>query len=227
MIRLATIKDYPGIRNVWENCFTTDTEYLDLFFNHCNSKVSIVYEIDGKIVSSLHTLPISYISSSHNAGYKTCFPGLYLYGVGTLPEYRGNGYSSSLLSHLENKSQKLGWDFIITHPAEPTLIDFYKKNGYCLPIFEKEKLPFCEKKSNILDYSGIDLFRIRKKLLKSNYFEWSHIMLSYIIQEAKLNPEEPTAHISEIKKYPHALINPLSVFFSIDQNKAIFSFTME
>ncbi|MDD2594270.1 MAG: GNAT family N-acetyltransferase [Bacteroidales bacterium] len=225
MIRPATKQDYPSIRAICKECFTTDAKYLDLFFNHCPSKASFVYEMDGKIVSALHTIGISYVSSKRTNGLRTYYHGLYIYGVGTLKSYRNKGYSSSLINYISAGASKIGWDFLLLRPAEPRLIDFYQNVGFTTPIYRSNDLPLFENGAHISKLSAVELFKLRDSRLKSNYFQWSHIMLDYIIREAKINP--PLPYQTNPTNIPYTLLKPLSKDFKLDSNSAIFSYPME
>lgn len=215
MVRAAKLQDYPSIRNICEQCFTTDSEYLDLFFKRNTSKLGFVYEFEGRVVSSAYAMGITYVNNR-----RSFYQGLYLYAVGTLPGYRNRGFASSLIKYIIDGAALLDWDFIIVRPAEEELIPFYQRLGFKLPVYRPHCLPPFEDKNNITDLSGTELFLLRDNELKGNYFAWSHIMLNYIIEEAKINPSSATESL------PYALVAPLSPHFSLDNN-AIFSFPME
>lgn len=226
MIRAATQKDYPSMRSICEQCFTTDGQYLDFFFKNCTSKASFVYVKDGQIVSAIHTMGISYVSAKRsNNGYRTFYPGLYVYGVGTLPQFRNRGYSTALLYYIRANASKIGWNFLITRPSESNLIDFYTKKGFSTPIYRSDYLPLFENGANILNLNPVELFKMRDKKFLSNYFQWSHIMLDYIIKEARINT--PPIIPAPAGNNPFALLCSLTKDFHLDSNSAIFSYPME
>lgn len=225
MIRAATKNDIPSIRAICKHSFDTDDRYLDFFFTHCTSKLSFVYEKDGEIVSALHTIGLSYVSAKRIGSYRTFYPGLYIYGVSTAENYRNRGYASALLTYIKNNTLRLGWNFLLLRPSETSLIDFYNRNGFTTPIYRNKFLPLTENRANIIGLSPADLFIMRDHKLLSNYFQWSHIMLDYIIKEAVINPPDPIPET--YGNDPYALLCPLSKDFRLDSNSAIFSFPLE
>ena len=56
----------------------------------------------------------------------------YLAEIGTLEEFRGEGYASELVEELENKFKEKGFEFSVLRTAvdNTTAQDFYKSQGY-------------------------------------------------------------------------------------------------
>jgi hypothetical protein len=54
----------------------------------------------------------------------------YVYGVATLPEYRGRGYSTELLACADTVFKDAGYKAAVLVPASEGLFGFYQKRGY-------------------------------------------------------------------------------------------------
>jgi predicted GNAT family acetyltransferase len=53
----------------------------------------------------------------------------YLYAVGVLPEYRGQGYGAAISRFAAGHSRAMGFDICVTVPASPGLFEFYEKKA--------------------------------------------------------------------------------------------------
>lgn len=58
-------------------------------------------------------------------------PFAYMTNVYTLPEYRGKGIGSILITKVNEWAAKMNYEFIIVWPSD-TGIEFYSRNGYSL-----------------------------------------------------------------------------------------------
>ena len=177
-ISLATNKDVNALFFIWKRCFTEDSVFLNFFFKECFPlSRTYVYREGDIIVSSATILPINYMGEEEKKG-------AYLYGVCTLPEYRGRGLSISLIEELEEDCRTRGYAFILTRPATPSLFALYRKIGYSIPIYRQ----YVDLPLNIfadgVSYSELTAQRLkplRNKYLNKNYFEWGDNMLDYTI----------------------------------------------
>src|SRR5574344_1896979 len=107
-ISLATNKDIKALFFIWKRCFTEASVFLNFFFKECFPlSRTYVYREGDIIVSSATILPINYMGEEEKKG-------AYLYGVCTLPEYRGRGLSISLIEELEEDCRTRGYAFILT-----------------------------------------------------------------------------------------------------------------
>lgn len=142
MIRFATKDDTQLIIQMWYQSFKDEKIFTDYFFeNLYNYKTSIVFEVDGKIVSTLQRIPF-YIE---NVGKAT-----YIYGACTIPSHRGKGYMKELLNVCENLDRKEKIKASILIPQSESLFEFYNKFGY-EPYFylRKENYKFSKTDSNL------------------------------------------------------------------------------
>lgn len=78
-----------------------------------------------KIVSMLSLIPARLAGKDSSFLY-----GLYLYGIGTLPAYRKQGLSKSLIECVKEYAKFLSYDFLMLVPATTDLIPFYEKQGF-------------------------------------------------------------------------------------------------
>lgn len=123
MIRFSNNADFPVMREIWDACFPEDKAFADIFFSKIYSK-ALVYEQDGMVTSMLHLLPYT---RSDGADVT------YIYGVGTLPEYRRRGHSAALINETLNT-----FDVCILIPGEPWLFGFYEKFGFKTVFYKYE-----------------------------------------------------------------------------------------
>ena len=133
IIREAIPEDYRAIAKIWEACFTDDLYYIENYIKYCLpfSRCLIVEISPGIIVSSLSLIPSFVIEK--NIRYN----GFYLYAVGTLPEYRGNSFSSQLLNRALQISREENISYIIVRPATESLYTLYNKLGFNHTLLEE------------------------------------------------------------------------------------------
>lgn len=125
MMRQAQKADKDSLLNIWSQCFGADQRYQNILTaEEYPLKDTYVYEAKGQIVSVLTLLPIRWQNGEQ------CREGSYIYGVATLPQYRGKGYSSRLMREALTDLREQGKDFAVLYPAEESLYDFYAKQGF-------------------------------------------------------------------------------------------------
>lgn len=131
---IANISDRNSLETIWKSSFEVDKTFLDFFFDFIfqNSRTYIIRDED-RIISSL-TVIKNFIRIDNN-DYK----GAYIYGVCTLPEYRGNGYSTLLIHEAEHDLKNKGYAFTFLKPADAGLYDFYNKLGYSHVLYHKQE----------------------------------------------------------------------------------------
>jgi len=123
MIRFSTHSDIPAMRKIWDACFPGDEGYADFFFKTLYNK-ALVFEQDCTVTSMLHLLPFKRDDGAAIT---------YIYGVGTLPEYRRRGQSAALITAALNDN-----DICILIPAEDWLFGFYEKFGFKTVFYKHE-----------------------------------------------------------------------------------------
>lgn len=112
-------------RALWKLCFGDSDSFLDLFFSKkYKPQNNSFIRKDGKVVSALQRLP-----------YRMSYAGMdvavaYVAGASTLPEQRGRGLMTRLLSEVHRYMYEEGKVFSLLIPASDGLIDFYARSGY-------------------------------------------------------------------------------------------------
>lgn len=181
-ITLATYKDIDSLCNIWRICFTDDIIFLNLFFKHCFPLArTYVFKDEGIVVSSVTIIPIS------KSGQEELMGG-YLYGVCTLPKYRGHSLSLKLIDYAEEDCRERNLSFIVTRPATPSLFAIYRKIGFSQPIFRQTTLvtlPIDTDGSSFTELSAKRLNILRNGYLGGSYFSWSTPVLEYIMSYYK------------------------------------------
>lgn len=182
-ITLATYKDIDSLNNIWRICFSGNIVFLNLFFKYCFPLArTYVFKDDGIVVSSISIIPVSKLGEED-------LKGGYLYGVCTLPEYRGNSLSLKLMDYAEEDCRERNLSFIITRPATPSLFALYRKIGFSQPIYRQTAivtLPIDTDGSSFTEIPAKRLNVLRNSYLGNNYFSWSTPVLEYIISYYKL-----------------------------------------
>lgn len=114
-------KDGVQILKIWQTCFGDDEDYILDYMEHrmTEDNMLVIYE-DGKAVSMASFLPVQYHSGEEDITAR------YVYGVATLPEYRGRGFATEILQFAK---QKYG-EVLILSPAEESLAGYYEKLGF-------------------------------------------------------------------------------------------------
>lgn len=113
------------LKNLYNAVFTGEEEFCRRFFERFYKKSRVFCRTEnGKAVSALHLLDItlSYKSRDYKAGY--------IFAVGTLEEYRGRGYASSIVKEAVDFCRKEHYDFIFLIAENPLLFDFYSRFGF-------------------------------------------------------------------------------------------------
>lgn len=194
-VRKATANDFSQIIDIWRTVFTNDNIYLSLVLHDllpcCET---FIYEEQGNILSVATLIPTNL--KWEEGGSVQTLPGYYLYGVATLPEARGQGLSRHIVKAIVSKSIASHKKFIITRPAEPSLFQFYKSQGFSVE-YKKctillPSIPIINRTKHQL--TGIKLKRMREVFFihKENkpLFCWSTKILTHAINTILLDSGE-------------------------------------
>ena len=125
-LRPSVPEDVPAQRELWKLAFGDSDSYIDNFYNTYYRPERVVVLEEGGAVRSM------------TAWFDTAFvvPGqgeyraAYLYAVATHPHCRGRGLAGELLAGADGYFRSLGIPAVTTVPAEPSLHDFFGKNGF-------------------------------------------------------------------------------------------------
>jgi predicted acetyltransferase len=125
MIRLAEEKDIPELKALWRDVFQEEEAYLEAFFVKIfKGDNALLYEEDGRIAAALHMVPYSMVVDEVE------HPLLYLYAIGTLPEYRGKGYAGDITREALRLAEDRGYSAAFLVPAEESLFLWYERMGF-------------------------------------------------------------------------------------------------
>ena len=123
----ADIEDFVGIREIWEEQFTTDNAYLEIMFGEIMPQcTSYVCKENGRIISVLSLMPMIFINDETQMKLN----GWYMFGVATLKEYWGKRAAARLIGYATTTLQEQGYSFVFERPASQTLNNYYLNLGF-------------------------------------------------------------------------------------------------
>ena len=125
MIRPATFKDIPQIKNVWERCFDDPINYVDFLYDRVSPpEKTLVWEEDGEIRAMAAAIDCSFCFREQ------ALKCVYIYGCATLPEYEWQSIQGKLISRIEEEAEARGAQMSLIIPGNMMLYSFYRKQGY-------------------------------------------------------------------------------------------------
>ncbi len=130
-VRLANENDTLSIKKIWRECFTNDNTYIENFINNCfpHSKTWVVIpQISPDAVALLSLLPSYFISDGRK------YSGGYIYGVATLPDFRGKSLSKLLMSTAFESAKETNLQYLVVKPANDGLFDLYRGQSFDILI---------------------------------------------------------------------------------------------
>lgn len=181
MITFADEKMLPQLKHIWKECFGDGDDYIKMYFDgrfKCGK--CLVYICDDMVCAMLvmYNGKIVLKDGIQNAHY--------IYGVATLPEYRGRGISTELLKYAGDYIKSKGSTAVLA-PAEPKLIEFYKKRGFAESFYIKQAEWTALESDVQIEYSSLDGSEykcMRDSFFGSDgYFCWDEQMLDYALSE--------------------------------------------
>ncbi len=121
-IEWATQADRADLTALWLAAFPTDRpdDVTDFWECGFSPEQAMVCRVECRIVSMAFCLPQRVYDATLG----------YVFGVATLPAYRGQGYAGRLLREMARAAAANGLDGLFLHPATPTLEGFYAALGY-------------------------------------------------------------------------------------------------
>lgn len=125
MIRYALPEEKEAIIELFNICFPGEEKFAEWFFeNIYDNNNTLVYECDGRLAAALQMLPVILCDGENT--YRSS----YLYGVGTLPEYRGKGIMTHVINYSFDLGKKNGIDYSVLIVQEQSLLEYYKRFGF-------------------------------------------------------------------------------------------------
>lgn len=114
-----------GVRLLMQTVFNDSDKALDIFFSHVYTPNGNYCRVeDGQVVSAAQALPYSVKYRGEHAD------AVYLYAVGTLPQFRGQGMISRLFKYMHRGLLCQGKVFSTLLIEQPGLQEMYEKLGY-------------------------------------------------------------------------------------------------
>lgn len=164
MIRLAKSEDIYEVSKILIDSFEIDNidEILVMIEPFENM---FVYELNGKIVSVASAIPFNVRNKK----------GRYIYAVATDFNHRGKGYAGEVLNYIKEYYRNCA-DVLLLRPAEESLFDYYRKNGFNDEIYADIKE---------IQFSGtemperIEFTEYVEERKKYNSFSFSEKVMSY------------------------------------------------
>ncbi len=133
--RLALPSEREQAHQLWQQVFGDTPQAQEVFYAQCAPQGPLVLVEEGRVESMLVLTPVDLAF----AGGTAC-RGTYLYALATHPEARGKGCAAQLIDYAALSTAQQGLDFVCTVPAQPSLFDFFGKNGFT-PAFYHRRLP--------------------------------------------------------------------------------------
>lgn len=109
-------------RRLWQACFEEDDpSFVEEFLTGPYEESRMhTREVEGKTVAMAHLIPFE--GEGRKIGY--------IYGVATLPDYRGRGLASSLVEEIVERCHREGYDAVALIAASESLQSFYRELGF-------------------------------------------------------------------------------------------------
>ena len=123
MVRFATEKDIPFLKQAWKVCFDDPDAFIDWNFSKNFSPCdTLIAEAEGVPASNLQLMPHRIALRGRE------YPINYVSGVATLPEFRHRGLVRELFAFAFPEMQRRGQPISLLVPFN---YEFYQKFGYC------------------------------------------------------------------------------------------------
>lgn len=124
--RISTPADIPRQRELWQLAFGDGGAYVDNFYHtYYKPERMLMLEEDG-VVQAMTAWFDTTFAVPGRGEYRAA----YLYAVATHPEARGRRLAGRLLSDADGFFRSWGIPAVTTKPAEPSLHQFFGRNGF-------------------------------------------------------------------------------------------------
>ena len=138
-VRISSPEDVPAQRALWKLAFGDGDDYIDNFYHtYYRPERMLVLEEAGRVCSMTAWFDTAFVVPERGE-----FRCAYLYAVATHPDCRGKGLAGRLLAGADDYFRSQGIPAVSTVPAEPSLHDFFGRNGFreCFRHFEGTLTP--------------------------------------------------------------------------------------
>lgn len=121
---ISNDNDINALKAGWKHGFGDDDDFIDYFFTHYdNDDTRYFYRNkNGEIVAQLH----AFIFDDNTCGSKGC----YIYGVTTLPEYRGQRIAATMIQSTLVSLKAQGVAYAVLIAEKPQLQAWYETLGF-------------------------------------------------------------------------------------------------
>lgn len=136
------------MKSLWSFVFHDSTEYIDMLFSACFNPSLAAWRYEkGRLTSALLGIPYEFRSAGGT------LRGLYLCGLATHPDFRGQGVMTELMEEINIRAKKMGYAFTFLIPANNGLLRYYEDRGYS-PAFRTVTERYTASHSFYRDYVG-------------------------------------------------------------------------
>lgn len=139
MIRFAHLEELADLKGIWRQCFEDEDPYIDSYYEEAGTFARHLVYCDPNLkqpVSMLDLLPFTIALEGEK------LQAFYIYAAATLPSFQGRGIMHTLIGESCRIAEEEGKDYIALIPQTQTLIDFYQKQQFLIPLYKKMET-FC------------------------------------------------------------------------------------
>lgn len=140
-IKSVKAEHYAQLKALWLLCFPDEDEkVLNNFFEKTVKPENVIATFMGERIINATYLLESEITLSDKS-----YSAMYVYGVCTHPEYRGQGLMKKAFEYLDRVAAAEKIDYLFLVPATDSLFALYEKSGYKVGFtYEKKETRFEE-----------------------------------------------------------------------------------
>jgi|GEM_PF-756818 len=165
ILRPSRFDDGPQMKKIWKLSFHDEDSFISVFFDRFHrDSAAAVMEVDGTVVSLMFVMPGITLSFPDRTPM-TCS---YLYGLATLPEYRGRGYGAKVTAEAARMAYTSGNDFACLLPASEDLYRWYSEQLGTKTFFQVRETHLTKPLDSVGIIKAIspsEYNRLREKLL--------------------------------------------------------------
>ena len=120
-ITTAKTVDLSKVKELWVQIFGDSEKFADFASNLCSPEGIYLVKEDDEIAAMV-------IAGIDLFAYEK--KGFYIYGLATVPQYRGKGYAKQLVEYVCKEKFDNGYEFCLTQPAGESLFEYYRNLGF-------------------------------------------------------------------------------------------------
>ena len=120
-ITTAKTSDITTIKNLWVQIFGDSEAFAGFAANLCSPDGIYIVKENEEIVAMV-IAGVDLFACNKK--------GFYIYGLATVPHYRGKGIAKQLMEYVCKDKFSCGYEFCIAQPAQESLFEYYKNLGF-------------------------------------------------------------------------------------------------